>query len=220
MISDSTFPQRFTKVDDLTRPDHPYLTEDDACYFIGEYTTGGGWGHSATNSLIFNLKKGMERRQERDWHWKAAAIQQAAAAFRKALGQRMLDCWTFVPIPPSKVRGDALYDDRLTQMLRAIRPDSRLDIRELIVQRVSTDPVHESDERPLPSQIQSLYEIDEALTEPAPAAIAIVDDMLTAGAHFRAAMSVLSERFSTVKIRGLFIARRVPNTSGQIYDGC
>ena len=38
MISGGTFPQKFTKIDDLTRPDHYYLTEGDACYFIGEYT--------------------------------------------------------------------------------------------------------------------------------------------------------------------------------------
>ena len=35
MMSDSTFPQRFVKIDDLTRGDHWYLTEADECYFIG-----------------------------------------------------------------------------------------------------------------------------------------------------------------------------------------
>ena len=38
MTSGSTFPNRLTEVDDLTRPDRSYLTEDDHCYFIGEYT--------------------------------------------------------------------------------------------------------------------------------------------------------------------------------------
>ena len=36
MNSGSTFPQRLTKIDDLTRPDHTYLTQADRCYFLGE----------------------------------------------------------------------------------------------------------------------------------------------------------------------------------------
>jgi len=37
MTSGSTFPQRLTKIDDLTRPNHYYLTAGDHCYFLGEY---------------------------------------------------------------------------------------------------------------------------------------------------------------------------------------
>ena len=37
MTSGGTFPQRLTKIDDLTRPDHWNLTEEDDCYFLGEY---------------------------------------------------------------------------------------------------------------------------------------------------------------------------------------
>ena len=43
MMSDGTFPNRLSKVDDLTRPDHWYLTEDDHCFFIGEYTARQGF---------------------------------------------------------------------------------------------------------------------------------------------------------------------------------
>ena len=46
--------------------------------------------------------------------------------------------------------------------------------------------------------------------------IAIVDDVLTTGAHFQAAKTLLSERFPSTRIVGLFIARRVPKTSD--YD--
>ena len=31
MMSDGTFPNRLSEADDLTRPDHWYLTEDDHC---------------------------------------------------------------------------------------------------------------------------------------------------------------------------------------------
>ncbi len=213
MISNSTFPQRFTEVDDLTRQDHYYLTGDDACYFIGEYTARKSYAYSATNQLILNFKKPMDRQGRPEWRYKGHAIRQAADAFRAALGSDALDRLTFVPVPPSKAKDDSLYDDRLTRMLRAIRPEPPLDVRELIVQTVSTEAVHASDARPKPDQIEELYEIDDALTAPAPSFIAIVDDVLTTGAHFRAAKSILSIRFPEVLVVGLFIARRAPDTS-------
>ena len=213
MTSDGTFPRRLTKVDDLIRPDHWHLTGADACYFIGEYTAYRGYAHSDTNRLIFNFKKTMDRRGRPEWRYKEQAIQTAAAAFRRALAPKDLDRLTFVPVPPSKARGDPLYDDRLTRMLGAVRSRPPLDIRELIVQTESTDAVHAGDRRPAPERIESLYRIDETLTGPVHDIIAVVDDILTTGAHFRAAKSVLSARFPGVAIIGLFIARRVPNTA-------
>jgi hypothetical protein len=67
MTSGSTFPRRLTKIDDLTRPDHSYLTAADVCYFLGEYTARKGFAFSATNRLIFNLKKSMDRRGRSEW---------------------------------------------------------------------------------------------------------------------------------------------------------
>lgn len=118
---------------------------------------------------------------------------------------------TFVPVPPSKARADPLHDDRVTRMLRAVWPGQTADVREIIVQPESADAVHENPVRPTPSQIEASYGIDETLTTPEPSFIAIVDDVLTTGAHFRAANSVLASRFPTVQIVGLFIARRVPD---------
>ena len=60
MTSASTFPQRLTKIDDLARPDHFYLTADDECYFLGEYTARKGFAFSPTNQLILNFKKSMD----------------------------------------------------------------------------------------------------------------------------------------------------------------
>lgn len=211
MKSDSTFPQRFTEIDDLTRPDHSYLTCDDACYFVGEYTAYESYAYSDTNNLIQNFKKTMDRRERPEWRHKERAIRQAAGAFRAAFGSDdALNHSTFVPVPPSKAKDDPLYDNRLTRMLHAIRPDPPLDVRELIVQTVSTEAVHVSDVRLTPEQIEKLYQVDEELTESVQELIAIVDDVLTTGAHFRAAKSILSSQFPKTPIVGLFIARRVP----------
>ena len=101
-------------------------------------------------------------------------------------------------------------------MLRAVWPGHTADVRELLVQSQSTAAAHEVPLRSTPPEIAAGYRINEALTIPEPASIAIVDDVLTTGAHFRAACSALTARFPAVWIVGLFIARRVPDTDPPI----
>lgn len=215
-MSNSIFPNRLTKVDDLLLENHWQLDGTDHCYFLVEYTVHKGYTFSSTNQFIHNFKKSMERRSfPYEWRHKQGAIRNAAAAFRRVLHPQDLDRLTFVPIPPSKAKGDPLYDDRLIRMLRAIRSDPAIDIRELIIQTESTDPVHGSSVRLTSNEIRQLYRINEAAAEPAPDGIAVVDDILTTGAHFRAAKLILSARFPSAKVVGLFIARAVrdPNIS-------
>lgn len=215
MTSETTSPYRLTKVDASSLPDHSYLAEDDPCYFLGEYTARKGYAYSNTNRLILNFKKSVDRIDLPEWKYKTAAIRQAAEAFRAALAplDQTLKELTFVPIPPSRAKDDPLYDDRVTQMLDAIHPDLKLDIREILVQVHSTTPVHLSEARPSPGVIAAGYELDEGLAIPNPNLIVIVDDLLTTGAHYRAAQTLLSSRFPSAYIMGLFLARRVPDTS-------
>ena len=208
-------PQRLSWVDRRSREDHPFLLDDDACCFLGEYTPGRGYAFSPTNDLLLNFKKPVRRRRRREWSHKLQAIQAAAEAFRTALDSAMLESVTFVPIPPSRTRNHPLHDDRLTQMLRAIRPDPALDVRELIVQATDMPAAHSVRFRPGPEFIAAHYHLDECLASPAPSAIAIVDDLLTTGAHYRAGQSVLTARFPGVPVLGLFIARRVPDRAAR-----
>jgi hypothetical protein len=210
MTSASIFPLRLTKIDDLARPDHFYLTVADDCYFLGEYTARKGFAFSAANRLILNFKKTMDRQGKPEWPWKEHALREVAAAFRTALNNDFLNVATLVPIPPSKAKADPLYDDRMTRMLRAIRPQPLVDIRELIMQTESSEAVHAQAVRPRPEGIAARYQIDQGLLLPTPRAIAICDDVLTTGAHYRAAHSVLQHAFPGVRTIGLFIARRVP----------
>lgn len=210
MTSASTFPLRLTKIDDLTRPDHFYLTAADDCYFLGEYTARKGFAFSATNRLILNFKKTMDRRGRPEWPWKERALREAAAAFRTALHNDYLNVTTLVPVPPSKAKTDPLHDDRMTRMLRAIRPQPAVDIRELVIQTQSSDAVHDQAVRPRPEEISARYQIDASLELPPPQAIAVVDDVITTGAHFVAVRNKIREAFPATKIIGLFIARRVP----------
>ena len=218
MTSENTFPQRLTKVDYLTLPDHSYLDPEDDCYFLGEYTARMGFGYSYTNNLISNFKKSVDRKGRPEWRYKELAIEETASAFRAALTDEDLVNWSFVPIPPSKAKDHPEYDDRVTRMLMRIRPDPPLDVRELILQTQTTEAVHTTDDRLTPEEILGLYQIDESLAEPKMGMIAIVDDLLTTGAHFRAAKTILSGRFPESRIVGLFVARRAPDTADILED--
>jgi len=211
--SNDTFPRRLTEIDDLTRPDHSWLGPADHCLFLGEYTARKGHTFSATNRVVLNFKKSVERRGRPEWRWKEKTIVDVAQAFGAAIDAAWLATATLVPIPPSKAKTDPLYDDRMVRMLRAIPAARPLDIRELIVQPKSTTAAHETAERPTPGDIAARYCIDDDLVSRAPQTIAVFDDMLTTGAHFVAVRNVLVSRFPQASIIGFFIARRAPETT-------
>jgi hypothetical protein len=168
-------PPRLTKVDELILDQHGSLTAEDECYYLLEYTKGGGYKASATNQLITNLKKGNDKKGLPEYHYKAEAIETAAYNLRNTLNQALVEQATLVPIPPSACKTDPNYDDRMTKVLQALTrgvPDP--DIRELIIHRESMTPAHLSgDYRPSVAEILANYTIDEALTEPPPKIIVI-----------------------------------------------
>lgn len=89
------------------------------CHFIGEYTARKGSVYSATNSLILDFKMSVLNAGLPVWRHKKAAIA-TAAVLRRAMPPSVLDKVVFVPMPPSRAKGDAVYDDRLVRMLRAV----------------------------------------------------------------------------------------------------
>ena len=205
-VADS-FPQRLTAIDDVTRGDHWYLRRADVCHYVGEYTAGKGFAYSATNSLILDFKMAVPPAGWRQQRYKADAA--AATALCRALEGSALERAVFVPVPPSQAKGDEGYDDRLVRMLEAVRPGRPLDVRELIVQTRSTAPAHLTSARLRASDIEALYRIDEVVAAPEAGLVVVVDDLLTSGAHFRAAQRVLSRHFPDIDVVGLFLARRV-----------
>jgi predicted amidophosphoribosyltransferase len=83
----------------------------------------------------------------------------------------------------------------------------------LIVQKTSMDAAHDQQVRPRPDEIEANYGIDERLRNPMPQVIGLFDDVLTTGAHYRAASDVLKRTIPGARMIGLFIARRVPEAT-------
>jgi hypothetical protein len=199
----------FAEIDELLRHLYVHLAAADQCYFLREYTSGRGFDHSETNRLILNLKKSPDRRGRPEWYYKELAIQQVARELRASLNLERLRAVTLVPMPPSKCKDDPLYDDRMLQVLRTVDEEDQLDIRELLLASESMTAAHATTARPTIDAIVANLHIDDAVAHPAPTSIALIDDVLTTGAHFVAAKRLLTARFPGIPIRGFFVARRV-----------
>lgn len=201
--------KRLQKIDELSLPDHYNICKDDECYFILSYTSGKGFNYNHDNSLISNLKKGMDKKGKPEWVYKCRAIKECAQYLKEVdIQSAFPEEITLVPIPPSKAKSDPEYDNRLSQVLHEAFGDE-FDIRELIIQKESTQSSHTSDEKRDPKKIAQNYEINETEARGVKNCIILFDDVLTTGAHFKAAESVLLKSFPDCKIKGLFIARRV-----------
>ena len=210
----ASFPQRLTRIDELTRNDHSFLLPEDECLFFGDYSARKGFAHSPTNQLILNFKKPCRFRNSPSWYYKTLAIAKAAELLSRNIGKNLPKV-TLVPVPPSKVKAHPEYDDRLMDMLRLLKgPQGELsDVRELVTQKRDMPAAHESGNRSRPGEWEDVYEICESITHPEPTWIGVIDDVIVTGCRFRAMSNILRRRFADARITGIFLARRVPDAS-------
>lgn len=195
------------KIDGLYLPSHYYLDKDDDCYFLMTYAVGKGFGYSKHNQLIWNLKKPMDRKDTSEWVYKEKAIVRSARMLEEA---NIVDVFppdsVYIPVPPSKVKGDPDYDNRLSQILTKAY-GGKLDVRELVEQVENTESYHVSGKKRDIDEIFGNLSVDNNLADGIKGDIVIFDDVLTSGAHFKAMSRLLSDRFKDVNIHGLFLAR-------------
>lgn len=197
-----------------------WLEESDYCQHLGEYLSHGTWRAGETNSRISNLKKKPSSSNDGElWH-KARAIEYWAAKLRNALNiDYCIDNVTFIPMPCSKPIGHDDYDDRLIKVLRLV--DRRLDIRPIIRQDEARDGQHESG-RLSPTQLARTMSVDIAIAQQSPIKrISIIfDDVITMGASFKAAQSLLLQapEFNESEIAGIFLARTIWQEDADLAD--
>jgi predicted amidophosphoribosyltransferase len=201
---------------------HSFIEEDDEIYFFYEYTAfqhtdGQGYHFSPGNDLIGNLKKDVVKFASRPdvMAYKWQAVRQCAEMISYGLSPQWLTAAVLTPIPPSKAPDDPAYDDRMLKVASAVQilevPPRPAEVRELIRQTASLKKSHESaaGARTSVDELLHVYAFNEAVAAPSPSRIAIIDDMLTTGRHFRAIKQILAARFPTAQIIGVFITRRV-----------
>jgi len=212
-----------SQIDQLTRPDHWHLDESDECFYFVEYRPGEKGPYSAGNQLILNFKKDVARYKHapdrRPWNYKLAAIDDVSRAIATHTNATHLPALTFVPVPPSKAATDPHYDSRCEDALTGIRKFTRsaVDVRKLIVQTTSTRASHACSDRLGIDELRAIYRIEESLAAPQPQSLVVFDDVLTTGAHFKAAKAVLAARFPGIPIWGLFIARVIRPSAAEVF---
>ena len=134
---------RLQRIDEHTRPDHFYLDEGDECYYVFEYTARQEPPYDETSNLIFNLKKSVDRRGRPEYYYKERDIRRAGDYLRSVLNEEWLPTAMLVPVPCSKTRDHALYDDRMLQVLQRMTQNLACDVRELVIQTESLDSFHD-----------------------------------------------------------------------------
>lgn len=214
--SDESWSGSLRQVGDLERPDHWYLTEQDVCYFFGEYTAHKGFAHSVTNQLIANLKKKPSTRDTPQWSYKTGAISRAARAIAANIQPAALPTLTFVPIPPSKPPTSPDYDDRMTQVAKQIAPGC--DVREILQTVKDRDPRHLTGDKRDPVALRATLMVREALIAKPPSQIILLDDVLTTGCSYTVCRELLIEAIPGVEVFGIFVARRAVDRTSAFED--
>ena len=205
--------------------EHSYLNVDDSIYYFEEYRSGDGYAGNG-NSLIFNLKKSVEKKGTDEWNYKEKAIIDMAVLLAEEMdngkvGKRKI---YWIPIPPSKIRTDPLFDDRNYRILTLATAMSS-SRQHFIVDALHQNSNRESfssntDKRDIKTLVSNYLMNDIPNYDPKIDMIVIFDDVLTTGCHFKAVEEVILNKYDNAKIIGVFVARRaLKNTAvTQIID--
>jgi hypothetical protein len=198
------------RIDACTRRDHHFLVAGDDCRYLSAYRAGGVEG---INQLIrdFKCRPSIAARHELWNARKRAAVERFAAAVRRAVPRPLAEAATWVPIPSSVAACDADYDERLAQTLQLAFADYDVDVRALL--RVSRSALsdHRAARRLTLAELDAQLYLDRLAlaSRPLGARIALFDDVLTSGKHYRCCQRRLVAMAPGVPVCGWFIARRV-----------
>ena len=151
----------------------------------------------------------MDKRGTPEGKWKRWAIEEITKLFIESHPETPdLSHIIFVPIPPSKIKTDPLYDDRIVQVASAFCKARKGDFREILSIKENIEPSHAGEKRPKPAEIEANLILNPELCTIKKDIIILVDDMITSGAHFKACQRKLHEAFPMAIIKGIFITRR------------
>jgi hypothetical protein len=213
-----SLPERLRWLDEGSRADHGFLLPSDHCLYLGEFHARAGWSAGPTNDLIADFKRMPSRiaasaQPLAVQYFKDRAIATVAQVLRAQFGRAAIETQlTFVPIPASKLPGEADYCDRLLRTLRLAFFGLEADIRPLLRQRASVAADHRSGARRIRfGELLELTELDPIeLHEPLRPLVVLFDDVLTSGKHVCVAKARIREVFPEQAIIAVLIARRAP----------
>lgn len=197
-----------------------YLGPADVCFYYLIYTPRAGYSYSEANDIVINYKipigteNGLRAKPARE-HFKNQAIAYYANAIEGFLRAKHLkssgkplstlgSAVGLVPMPPSMCPSDSDYDDRNIRTCELIANRIGCKVcRDIETVRTSF-PSHSGGPRS-PEELQPTlgrvgHEADDC------ALVFLVDDVLSSGAHYAAAKSLLARTGCQAQVIGLFLA--------------
>jgi hypothetical protein len=207
---------RWHKTDESINLAHCPNHEQQFLYYARFYTIGQNFKYSESNQLILNLKiskSEVQRNPQRKPH-KQRAINQFAKEVTALLKQvESGDPLFLIPIPPSKMPSDPEYDDRMELVAKRITDElENVQYFPVLSMSQSMESYHSGSDARNPEQLFQMLKLDENLLSKydGHSIIALIDDVLTSGAHFTAATRRLEGCFTNVQVIGIFWAKAVP----------
>lgn len=195
------------KIDLSIHKNHSHLSNDDHVYFLDEYYPGSkerGFTYT-TKDILYS--KVLPNETKKKLGCKLTGISNLAVLLGKSIYQISdIHESLIIPIPPSKIRSHELYDDRLVKILEKLKKP--LNYAEILEQKESRECCHNnSKNRSLNELLENYIVFPNSLTE-LPIKIYLFDDVITTGAHFKAAKIKLNEIFPDIPVEGIFLSRR------------
>lgn len=176
---------------------------DDRWYFRREYVARRDWRAGDGNNLVRNFKIPPEEEKKNPYRWKHKRA--AARTFAEELAELLAEGCQVAFVPTSKTPDHPEFDSRfqlLAQALTEVRPDLR--IVDAIQCHKSHDAYHLASGRRSVAEIRQHLTWRGGLVSDSP--IAVVDDVVTSGAHFRACEELIHEALPGVRVTGVFWA--------------
>lgn len=212
-------PRRWTRVDRIARLPKPYLTESDICfYYLQKDNLGFGQGpHASENQRIINFKHDPVKYPEgtAPFRYKQRAISEFVSAlsfFLRENASAFSGGASLVPIPTSKPRESADYDSRLDDLCSsAARSVQFAKFCPALETRMDMGKVHRGEAPRNPDSIMRNIMVDSAMLSGSHDIIALVDDVLTTGAHYAACKKLVLDAVPDRTIIGLFLSIQLPD---------
>lgn len=205
----------FTELAAVDLHEHSYLVAGDVVFYREEYKSTQGFIGQG-NNLIANLKKSVGTLGTDEWHYKENSILAVACSIANEMQNascvRGKVYW--VPVPPSKIKTDPLFDDRLYRILIlsiAASKTRKHFVSDVLYQISDRESLSSNTDKRDISELVSNYLMNDIPNyRPDKDQIIIFDDVLTTGCHFKAVEEVVLNRYPNADVKGFFIARRVP----------
>jgi len=180
-----------------------YLNEHDIIYYHLEYSEGG-FQKSSANQWVFNYKKGIEHRNERQWYYKDTAIRQfAELIIETQLGNNCI----LLAGATSKRRDSPSFDSRNEDVLKIVNKATGIPISSNLDAVQDFEPVHFRGGHRSPAMLRGLYRFTPF--ENIPELVYIVDDVITSGSHFVVWKDLIHDYHPELEVRGIYLARTV-----------